>query len=141
MRPRTRSRPATRAASLALVAQRAVWLKPQSGTSVSRSAGTPGGEHGVDPLGDLVGRLEVVVLDVDDARRDVAPGRGDLAEDLDLGHLAVGELEDELVDREAEHRVEDRPVRARGQRPAEVVPEAEVGAEPDPADDRLRRPR
>ena len=40
-RPRTRSRPATRARSLAVVAQRAVWLKPQSGTSVRRSGGTP----------------------------------------------------------------------------------------------------
>ncbi len=41
VRPRTRSRPATSARSLARVAQRAVWLKPQSGTSVRRSGGTP----------------------------------------------------------------------------------------------------
>src|SRR6266850_4037300 len=40
-RPRTRSRPATRARSLAVVAQRAVWLKPQSGTRVSRRGGMP----------------------------------------------------------------------------------------------------
>ena len=52
-------------------------------------------------------------------------------QEVDLGHLAVRELEDELVDVEAEHRVEDRPIRAPGERPAEVVPEAEVGAEPD----------
>ena len=60
-------------------------------------------------------------------------------EDLDLGHLAVGELEDELVDAEAEHRGQDRPVGARRQRPAEEVAEAEMGAEPDPADDGLDR--
>ena len=40
-RPRTRSRPATRAASFGFVAQRAVWLNPQSGTSERRSSGTP----------------------------------------------------------------------------------------------------
>ena len=37
----TRSRPATSASSLAVVAQRAVWLNPQSGTRASRSGGTP----------------------------------------------------------------------------------------------------
>ena len=66
-------------------------------------------QHRLRPFGDLVGRLEVGVLDVDDPGRDVATRRGDLAQDLDLGHLAVGELEHELVDVEAEHRVEDRP--------------------------------
>ena len=72
-----------------------------------------------------------------DAGRDVAARGGDLAEDLDLGHLAVRELEDELVDVEPEHRVEDRPVGPPRQRPAQVVPEAEVRAEPNrPADRR-----
>ncbi len=56
---------------------------------------------------------------------------------LDLGHLAVGELEDELVDAEAEHRLEDGPVRPAGERAAQVVPEAQVRADPDASDDGL----
>ena len=64
--------------------------------------------------------------------------RGDLAEDADLGHLPVGELEDELIDLEAEHRVEDRPVGPAGERAAEVVPEAQMRTEPCPTDDRAR---
>ena len=95
-------------------------------------------EHRVDPLGDLVGRLEVVVLDVDDAGGDVPPAAAISPQELDLGHLAVGELEDELVDVEAEHRVEDRAVGPARQRPAEVVAEAEVRAEPDATDERGR---
>ena len=63
------------------------------------------------------------------------------AEDLDLGHLAVRELEDELVDAEPEHRVEHRPIGPPRERPAEVVPEAQVRPEPDPPDDRLDRRR
>ena len=124
---------------MASVAQRAVWLKPQSGTSVRRSGGTPAASTASIRSATSSGRLEVVVLDVDDARRDVPAGRGDLAEDLDLGHLAVGELEDELVDAEPEHRVEHRPVGPPRERTAEVVAEAQVRAEPDPADDRLDR--
>src|SRR4029079_12121511 len=96
-----------------------------------------GREDGVDPLGDLVGGLEVVVLDVDDTGSDIATRRGDLAQQIDLCHLAVRELEHELVDAEAEHRVEDRPVPPSREWPAEVVPEAEVGPEPDTTDDRL----
>ena len=98
-----------------------------------------GRQHGIDPLGDVVGRLDVRVLDIDDAGGDVATGGGDLAEDRDLGHLAVGELEHELVDTEAEHRVEDRPICPARKWPAEVVAEAEMGAEPHLADDRLDR--
>ena len=96
--PSTRSRPATRARSLARrrpargLAEAAVGDERQP---LRRDAG---GEHRVDPLGDVVGRLEVGVLDVDDAGGDVPAGGGDLAEDRDLGHLAVGELEHELVD-------------------------------------------
>ena len=79
----------------------------------------------------------MVVLDVDDARGDISPSRGDLAKEVDLRHLAVRELEHELIDPEREHRVEDRPIRPPRERPAEVVPEAEVRAEPHPTDDRL----
>ena len=100
-RHRTRSRPATSASSLATARWRAVWLNPQSGTRASRSGGTPVGEDRLDPGGDLGGGLDMRTLDVDDAGRDVPPGIGDLAQDPDLAHLAVRELEDELVDGEA----------------------------------------
>src|SRR6185312_17548363 len=63
--------------------------------------------------------------------------RGDLAKEVDLRHLAVRELEHELIDPEREHRVEDRPIRPARERTPEVVPEAEVRAEPHATDDRL----
>src|SRR5437773_2534860 len=96
-------------------------------------------QHGVDPLRHIVGGLQMVVLDVDDPCGDVASGGGDLAEDLHLGHLAVGEFEDELVNLETEHSVEHGPVGSAGQRSPEVVAEAEVGAQPSAAHDRLDR--
>ena len=98
-------------------------------------------EDRLRPLGDLVRRFEVVVLDVDDAGGDVATGSGDLAEDLDLGHLAVRELEDQFVHVEPEHRIEDGPVGPSRQRPAQVIAEAEVGAEAGPGPRSARRRR
>ena len=106
------------------------------GQALRRDAGR---EDRVDPRGDLLGGLDVAVLDVDHARRDVLAGVGDLVQEVDLAHLAVRELEDQLVDVEAEHRLQDRPVRPRRERPAEEVAEAEMGAEPDVAADRLDR--
>ena len=138
-RPRTRSRPATSAPSLAVVRWRAVWLNPQSGTRLSRSAGTPVREDRVDPGGNLGRGLDVGALDVDHAGCHVLVGVDDLAQDPDFAHLAVRELEDELVDREAEHGREDRAVRARREGPAEEVAEAQVGTEPHAPDGRLDR--
>ena len=118
---------------------RAVWLKPQSGTSVRRSAGTPAASTASarSATSSAVSMYEFLTSMTPAATS--RPGSGDLAQDLDLGHLAVGELEDQLVDAEAEHRVEDRPVGPPRERPAEVVAEAEVGTEPDPTDDRRDR--
>src|SRR6185369_11168061 len=85
------------------------------------------------------GRLDVAVLNVDHPRRDVPPGVRDLAQEPDLAHLAVRELEDELIDGEAEHRVEDRAVGARRERTTEEVAETEMNAEAGPPDGRLER--
>ncbi len=79
----------------------------------------------------------MVILDVDHAGRNVPAGVDEFREQVDLGHLSVGEFENQFVHVEAEHRVADRPIRASRQGSAEVVPEAEVGAQPGPAADRL----
>ena len=121
---------------MARVAARGVWLNPQSGTRPRRSAGTPA-QAPVDPLGDVVRTLEIRVLDVDHAGRDVTTGRDDLGEDLDLGHLAIGELENQLIDVEAEHRLEDGPVCPPRERTTEIVPEAQVRAGADASRDGL----
>ena len=120
---------------------RAVWLKPQSGTSVRRSAGTPASRTASirSATSSAVSTYEFLTSMTPAATS--RPAAAISPQDVDLGHLAVGELEHELVDVEAEHRVEDRAVGARRQRPAEVVAEAEVGAEPDPADGPARPPR
>ena len=52
---------------------------------------------------------------------------------------AVNWIEDQLVDREPEHRVADRAIGASRQRPAEEVAEAEVGPQPNTAADGLDR--
>ncbi len=98
---------------------------------MSRSAGTPASEDELGPLGDVLGRLQVVALDVDDADRQVEPGRRQLGQDVQLGHLAVGELEHQLRDAELLELLDDRPERPLRQRPAKVVAEAEVRREPD----------
>ena len=52
--------------------------------------------------------------------------------DVQLGHLAIGPLEHQLIDLERERLVQHRPVGARGQRPAHEVAEAQVCRQPDP---------
>ena len=122
------------AASLARVWPRGVWLKPQSGTSVSPSAGTPASSTASmrSATSSAVSTYEFLTSIT--PARDVPAGGGDLAEDLDLGHLAVGELEHQLVDLEAEHRLEDGTVRPPRERSAEVVAEAEMRPEPGAPD-------
>src|SRR6185436_13590707 len=90
-------------------------------------------EDELRPAGDVLGRLDVRVLHVDHADRDIASRVGDLAQELDFAHLAVRELEDELLDLEAEHGLEDRAIGSRRERAAEKVAEAEVRPEPGPA--------
>ena len=119
---------------------RGVWLNPQSGTSASRSGGTPAASTAVDPLGDLVGRFEVGVLHVDDARRPrrARPRRSRRGSPTSaISRFANSRTSSST--RKPEHRVEHRPVRPPRQRPAQVVPEAQVRPEPDAADDRLDR--
>ena len=53
-------------------------------------------EHRSQPLGDQLGRLDPGVLDVHQADGDVHR-LGQLDQQLDLGHLAAGELQGELV--------------------------------------------
>jgi hypothetical protein len=61
---------------LAVVAQRAVWLKPQSGTSVRRFGGTPIARTAAIRAATSSSVLEVVILHVDDAGGHVATGVG-----------------------------------------------------------------
>ena len=61
-----------------------------------------GREQLLDALGDVVGRLDVVVLDVDDARREVPAGGRDVGRHVQLRHLAVGPLEHQLADVEGQ---------------------------------------
>ena len=63
-------------ASFCFAAQRAVWLRPQSGAKARRSAGACS-QAEPHALGDVLGRLDVVALHVDDADGDVQP-LGDL---------------------------------------------------------------
>src|SRR6476659_7514811 len=64
--------------------------EPAVGDEADALGRDAGAQHLVDPLGDVVRTLEIRVLDVDHAGRDVTTGRDDLGEDLDLGHLAIG---------------------------------------------------
>ena len=134
---RTIRTPATRFASFARAAQRAVWLSPQSVEKASRSGGAKR-RTVPDAIGDVLGRLDVVALHVDHADGDVLR-LGDRADELDLGELAARHLEVDLVDVEAEERGEERLVPAWRDGAALVVPEAEMRGEARAADDRARR--
>jgi hypothetical protein len=104
VRPSTRSRPATRRRSFARAWARAGLAEAAIGDQRQVVRGDAGAEHDIHPLGDIVRGLDPRVLDIDHAGGDMAAGGRDLAQDLDLGHLPVRELEHELVDAEAEHR-------------------------------------
>ena len=70
LRRAPRRTPSTMFASFCRAAQRAVWLRPQSGAKASRSAGAYA-QAAAHAVGDVLGRLDVVALHVDDADRDV----------------------------------------------------------------------
>ena len=74
VRPRTRSRPATRARSLARRHPAGGLAEAAVGNEREPLGRDAGRQDRFDPVGDLVGRLEVVILDVDDAGRDVPAG-------------------------------------------------------------------
>ena len=67
------------------------------------------------------------------------PGRCDLAPHSSSAISRLANSRTSSSTSEPEHRVEHRPVRPLGERPTEVVPEAEMGTEPGPADRRLDR--
>ena len=71
---------------------------------------------------------------------EVATGRGDVGRDVELGHLAVGELQaPSSSTRNARACSSTGRYSRRGERPPEVVAEAQVRAQPDPADRRFER--
>src|SRR5262249_43569517 len=81
-----------------------------------------------DPLGDVLGALDVERLDVDDAGRELALVAVP-APELGLLHLAVADLEGELVAFRVEDGREHPAVVALAARPAAEVAEADVQAD------------
>ena len=99
---RTRLTPSTMCASFWRAAHRAVWLRPQSGANANRS-GRCEREAATDARGHVLGRLDVVALDVDDAHRHVHALRNGL-DHVELGELAAGHLHVQFVDVRVEER-------------------------------------
>ena len=85
-------------------------------------------KHRPQPLGDQLGGLDPGVLDVDQPTA-TSIDSGSSAEQLDLGHLAAGELERELVHLRPADVREERPVRPPADGPGAVVAEAHVHAD------------
>ena len=119
---------------LRLVAHRAVCDRPQSGLTLSRSAGIVARDSGQSAGNDL-GRLDVVVLDIDDTNSNVLD-RADLADELELGELPTRHLNVNLVGRQREERRKHGGVAARCDRPALEIAEAEMRPEVAAVDDR-----
>src|SRR6266542_4966749 len=90
--------------------------------------GGDGRETETDALRHVLGRLHVEGLHVDHPARHLAVD-ADLLPHVDLGHLAVGVLEDELVARAVEEVGEHPAVRALAARAREEVAEADVIAD------------
>src|SRR6266850_8616978 len=105
--------------------QPAVWVDPQL-------LGLHALEESPDPPRDEIGALDVEVLEVEHAGAELFRAI-ELAPELRLGHLAVGELEDELVGAHRADRREQRPVRPLAV--AESLQRAEADV-PEPALDR-----
>src|SRR4051794_4029903 len=89
-------------------------------------------------LGHVVERLDIRTLHVDDPDRNVHP-LGDFSDQLDLGELAAGHFDVDLVDMEIEKIRKHGTVPPRGDRSGLKIAEAEMGREPALADDRLDR--
>src|SRR5207244_11466389 len=86
-------------------------------------------QHGADPLGDVISGLDAERLHVDDAGAELHVGRK-LLRELDLGHAAVGELEDELTGLDVSDRGKEMTRGADGRKrtPVEIA-EADVKRE------------
>ena len=92
-------------------------------------------EAAANPLGNDLGRLDVVILDIDDADADVL-GRADLGDDLELGELPAGHLDVNLVGRQREERRKHGGVAAGSDSPTLEIAEAEMRPEVAAVDDR-----
>src|SRR5947207_3920797 len=86
-------------------------------------------EHLADAPGDVLRRVLVEALDVDDAGAET-PAVAVFLPQLGLRHLTPGELQHELVGAGLEHAGEVRLVRTEEARAAEAVAEADVEAQP-----------
>ena len=94
---RTRFTPSTMALALAIATCRAVCENPQSGVTDTRAASTYLSTR-PQSVGHQLGRLDPGILDVDQSHGDIHR-LGQLSQELDLGQLAAGELECQLIDR------------------------------------------
>src|SRR5262249_27468957 len=90
--------------------------------------GGDGRETEAHALGDVFRRLHVERFHVDDATRHLAV-HADLLPHLDLGHLAIGVLEHELIAATVEEMGEHPPVRALAAWAREQIAEADVIAD------------
>src|SRR5207245_2641170 len=86
-------------------------------------------EHAADPARHVLGRVLVEALHVDDARAQLA-AVAVLPPQVELGQLAAGELEHELIGGGLERAREVRLVGPRDARAAEAIAGANVEAEP-----------
>ena len=87
---------------------------------------------------DILRRLHVVALHIDDAHGHVHPRR-DLCDQLDLGKLAARHLDVQLVRLEIEKRRKHRRNPSRSDRPSFEISEAQVRAQAGAPVDRLHR--
>ena len=85
-------------------------------------------EAEADALRNVLRRLDVVILHVHDADGQLLLARK-LFPEFDLGHLAVGELQDELVDRALQDAREERLIASLPDRSPPEVAEAHVHSE------------
>src|SRR5262249_33386228 len=86
-------------------------------------------EHLPDSPRHQIDALDVEVLEVEDARTQLLRTI-ELTPQLGLGHLAIGELEHELVGARARDRREERPIRALAEAEPFQGPEADVPEPP-----------
>src|SRR5262249_18314362 len=95
-------------------------------------------EHLPDSPSHQIGALDVEVLEVEDARAQLFRAI-ELTPQLGLGHLAIRELEHELVGARARDRREERPIRSLAEAEPFQGPEADV-PEPPLDDDAVEAP-
>ena len=103
---------------------RAVCEKPQSGVTWTRSA-SMWRSTSPQTFGHQLRRLHPGILHIDQTDGQ-AHRRLDFAGQLDLGHLAAGELQGELMHLRSRQVREQRPIAALAHGPAAIIPETHV---------------